>query len=74
MRVKSSNAKSRYGKYSRAIDEFLNTNADVGKVNREGAHMRTVYMGLDRAIKRSYSNKIFLSVIDGEIYIKKIIE
>ena len=73
MEERKKSAKSRYGKYARTIDEFLRTDANVGKVNKGKASVRAVYMGFDRAIKKDYTGKVFLSVIDGEIYIEKIL-
>jgi len=64
--------KSRYGKYARTIDEFLKTGASVGKVDKDKVSVHAMYVGFDRAIKKDYSGKVFLSVIDGEIYIERI--
>ncbi len=72
MEAKQKGIKSRYGKYSRTIDAFLKTGANVGKVEKTKTSVTAMYMGLDRAIKRDYSGKALLSIIDGEIYIERI--
>lgn len=74
MEEKKKSTKSRYGKYARTVDEFLRADANVGKINREKASIHAVYTGLDRAIKKDYTSRVFLSIIDGEIYLEKILK
>jgi len=69
-KVKSS--KTQHGKYARTIDEFLKTSAEVCKPDCSGVNVNTAYSGFYTAIKTKYSDKVFLSRVDGEIYIEKL--
>ena len=64
--------KSHHGKYARTIDAFLKTGSNACKVDCTESSVQAVYMGLNRAIKSKYSDKVFLSRVDGEVYIEKL--
>ncbi|MFA5558186.1 MAG: hypothetical protein WDA59_01820 [Methanofastidiosum sp.] len=61
------------GRYRKTVDSFIASNKKSARIPmEEGVQMNSVYSGFNRVIKDSYSDKVNVRRIDGELYIEKL--
>jgi hypothetical protein len=72
LEAQNTRKRTKQGKYARTIAEFLKTNYAVCKIDCSGISINAAYNGFNRAIKSQYSEKVFLSRVDDELYIEKL--